>query len=88
MPLSREKYGFDTRNLSAMVAPPGLPEEIRSKLEAALKQVMDDPEYQAQFKNVGELIEFKTGAEIKAAGVVETRQVQEKIGEALGQVTK
>ena len=84
VPLSTEKFGFSTRNLSALVAPPGLPEDIRQKLEDALKQVMEHPAYTEQFRNVGELIEFKTGAEIRQA-VEETQAVQRKIGVQLGQ---
>jgi tripartite-type tricarboxylate transporter receptor subunit TctC len=82
VPLSSKLYGFDTRNLSAIVGPPGLPEDIRKKLEDALAQAMKDPAVQAQLEKVGELIVFKTGAQIHEAAV-QTQAVQKAVGEKL-----
>jgi tripartite-type tricarboxylate transporter receptor subunit TctC len=65
VPLSSKLYNFTARNLSALVGPPGLPEPIRQKLEDALKKAMDDPAIRERLVNTGELIEFKTGAQIK-----------------------
>jgi tripartite-type tricarboxylate transporter receptor subunit TctC len=87
VPLSSKLYGFSVRNLSALVGPPGLAEDIRSKLEGALKSAMDDQEVFAQLEKIGEFIEFKTGKEILEAA----RQVQAEqkvIGEMLGKVLK
>lgn len=87
VPLSSETYGFTARNLSSLVGPPGLPEEIRQRLEDALRQSMEDPAIQEQLAKVGELIEFKTGEQIRAAAV-ETQAAQKAIGEKLGKVAK
>ena len=87
IPLSSKLYGFSVRNLSALAGPPGLPEDIRAKLEAALKKAMDDKEVYAQLEKIGEFIEFKTGKEILETA----RQVQAEqkvIGEMLGKVLK
>ena len=65
VPLSSKLYGFTARNLSSIVGPPDLPEPIRQKLEDALKKAMDDPAIHERLVNTGELIEFKTGKQIK-----------------------
>jgi tripartite-type tricarboxylate transporter receptor subunit TctC len=38
---------------SGLVAPAGTPSEIVTKLNVALRKVIDSPEVQAKFKNVG-----------------------------------
>jgi tripartite-type tricarboxylate transporter receptor subunit TctC len=87
VPLSSKLYGFTVRNLSALVGPPGLPEDIRSKLEAALKTAMADKEVSAQLEKIGEFIEFKTGKEILEAAT-QVQAEQKVIGEQLGKVLK
>ncbi len=87
VPLSNSRYGFSVRNLSSLAGPPGLPEEIRKKLEDALRGAVADKETFARLENIGEFIEFKTGKEILEAA----RQVQAEqkvIGEELGKVLK
>jgi tripartite-type tricarboxylate transporter receptor subunit TctC len=81
VPVAQKLYGFSVRNLSALVAPPGLPEDIRQKLEDALKAAMDDPEVRKRMdEGVGENTDFKTGAEIKQAAI-ETQAAQKAAGE-------
>lgn len=87
VPLSSKLYGFSVRNLSALAGPPALPEDIRSKLEAALKKAMDDKEVFAQLEKIGEFIEFKTGKEILEAAT-QVQAEQKAIGEQLGKVFK
>jgi tripartite-type tricarboxylate transporter receptor subunit TctC len=87
VPLSSKLYNFTVRNLSALVGPPGLPEDIRSKLENALKTAMADKEVAAQLEKIGEFIEFKTGKEILEAAR-QTQAEQKAIGETLGKVLK
>lgn len=87
VPLSSKRFGFTVRNLSALVGPPGLPEDIRGKLEEALRKAMEDKEVLAQLEKIGEFIEFKTGKEILEVA----RQVQAEqkvIGEQLGKVRR
>jgi tripartite-type tricarboxylate transporter receptor subunit TctC len=87
VPLSKDAYGFTVRNLSAMVGPPALPEEIRRRLEDALKKAMEDKEVMERLKTIGEFSVFKTGEQIKN----DVRQVLAEyraIGEQLGKVLK
>lgn len=88
VPLAKDKFGFSVRNLSVVAGPPGLPEPIRAKLEAALKKAMDDPEVMARLKQgVGEDIRFRTGAEaLKEAAEVQAQQ--RVVGEQLGKLFK
>lgn len=67
VPLSSKLYGFTARNLASVVGPPGLPEPIQQKLEDALRKAMADPATHERLVNTGELIEFKTGKEIREA---------------------
>ncbi len=88
VPLSQNVYGFTVRNLSSMAGPPGLPEEIRQKLEDALKKAMEDKTVLEQMhRAVGELIVYKTGKQIRE----DIRQVQAEhraIAEQLGKARK
>jgi tripartite-type tricarboxylate transporter receptor subunit TctC len=45
--------GFNLDAWAGLVAPTGTPAEIVTKLNAALRKVIDSPEVQAKFKNVG-----------------------------------
>lgn len=87
VPLSSKKYGFAVRNLSALAGPPGLPEDIRQKLEDALRAAVADAETREKLDRIGEFIEFKTGKEILAAAQ-EVQAEQRAIGEQLGRVLK
>jgi tripartite-type tricarboxylate transporter receptor subunit TctC len=87
IPLSNDEYGFNARNLSAIVGPPGLDESIRQKLEAALEMAMNDTETLDRLSGTGELIEFKTGRQIRAsAAAVQAEQFV--IGQSLGRATR
>ncbi len=87
IPLSSEAYGFSARNLSAIVAPPGLDDGARQVLAAALADAMRDPRTVDRLAATGELVEFKTGAEIRAAATeVQARHLL--VGEALGRVSR
>jgi len=87
VPLSSKSYGFSVRNLSALAGPPGLPEDIRQKLEDALRAAVADAETREKLDKIGEFIEFKTGKEILAAAQ-EVQAEQKVIGEQLGKVLK
>ncbi|MFZ0608421.1 MAG: tripartite tricarboxylate transporter substrate binding protein [Xanthobacteraceae bacterium] len=45
--------GFNLDAWAGLVAPAGTPPEIVAKLNAALRKIIDSPEVQAKFKNVG-----------------------------------
>ena len=87
VPKSSDRFKFTVRNLSSLAGPPKMPEDIRQKLEDALKAAMDDTETRGRLEAIGEFIEFKTGKQILEAA----RQVQadqKAIGEDLGKVLK
>ena len=87
VPLSSKVYGFSARNLSAVVGPPELPEPIRKKLEDALAKAMGDPDTLAKLEKIGELVEYKTGQQIKdAATRVQAEQLE--VGKLLDKVKK
>lgn len=87
VPLSSKLYGFTARNLASVVGPPELPEPIRQKLEDALKKAMDDPAIHERLVNTGELIEFKTGKEIKEVAA-KAQAEQYLVAKQLGKATK
>jgi putative tricarboxylic transport membrane protein len=87
VPLSSKVYGFNARNLSAVVGPPNLPEPVRRKLEDALARAMKDPATLEKLEKIGELIEYKTGPQIREAAVkVQAEQLE--IGKILDKVKK
>jgi tripartite-type tricarboxylate transporter receptor subunit TctC len=45
--------GFDLDAWAGLVAPAGTPPEIVKKLNTALRTIIDSPDVQAKFKNVG-----------------------------------
>jgi len=45
--------GFDLDAWAGLVVPTGTPPAVVTKLNGALRQVIDNPEVQARFKNVG-----------------------------------
>ncbi len=45
--------GFNLDAWAGLVAPTGTPSEIVTQLNIALRKVIDSPEVQAKFKNVG-----------------------------------
>ena len=87
VPLTSKLYGFSARNLSAVVGPPNLPEPVRKKLEDALAKAMKDPATIEKLEKIGELIEYKTGAQIRDVAVkVQAEQLE--IGKILDKVKK
>ena len=45
--------GFNLDTWAGLVAPAGTPPEVVAKLNGALRKIIDDPQVQARFKNVG-----------------------------------
>jgi tripartite-type tricarboxylate transporter receptor subunit TctC len=87
VPLSKDVYGFSVRNLAAIVGPPGLPEDIRQKLEGALRKAMGDKDVLVQMEKVGELIRFRTGKQTHD-DAVQVQAEQKIVGEQLGKLLK
>ncbi len=45
--------GFDLDAWAGLVAPAGTPPDVVAKLNGALRKIIDSPDVQAKFKNVG-----------------------------------
>jgi tripartite-type tricarboxylate transporter receptor subunit TctC len=45
--------GFNLDTWAGLVAPAGMPPQIVTKLNDALRKIIDSPEVQAQFRNIG-----------------------------------
>lgn len=63
---------FDLSIWIALVAPKGLPETVRAKLEKALAEVTRDPNSRAELEKTGLDVDFKPGAAYEPAVVKET----------------
>lgn len=50
---------------TAIVAPKGLPDDIRVKLESALKSVVDDQSFVGKVQDLGDQVAWKTGPETR-----------------------
>lgn len=87
VPLSKDVYGFSVRNLAAIVGPPGLPEDIRKKLEDALHTAMTDKDVLVQMEKVGELIRYRSGKET-LDDAIQVQAEQKVVGEMLGKLLK
>lgn len=53
------------RSVQGIIAPKGLPEEIRAKLESAFRKALSDPAFQATMKKLAMQIVDMPGAEVK-----------------------
>jgi len=66
VPKSSDLYGYTIVNPSSILAPPGLPENIRSVLENAVKVALDDQAVFDKMAATHELVRFKTGEEARS----------------------
>lgn len=65
VPKSSDLYGYTIVNPASLVAPPGLPENIRQTLENAVRAALEDTSVFEAMALTNELIAFKTGQEAK-----------------------
>ncbi len=63
LPKTKDLYGFEMVNTTVVIAPPGLPEDIRSKLENAVAEAVAKPEVAKRVNDLGFPIQFAPGAE-------------------------
>ena len=63
LPKMKDIYGFELVNTTVVIAPPGMPEDIRSKLEGAIKQAVENPDVIKRVNALGFPIQFSTGPE-------------------------
>jgi putative tricarboxylic transport membrane protein len=62
---SEDILGFALTNTTAVIAPPGLPEDIRATLEAAVKQALENPDVIQKLNNLGLPPSFEPGPQAK-----------------------
>jgi tripartite-type tricarboxylate transporter receptor subunit TctC len=63
LPNMRDIYNFELVNTTVVIAPPGLPEDIRKTLEDAVKQAVETPEVVKRVNTLGFPIQFAPGPE-------------------------
>ena len=63
VPKMKDLYGFQLVNTTVVIAPPGVPEDIRSKLENAVKQAVENPDVIKRVNDLGFPIQFAPGAQ-------------------------
>ncbi|HTM76382.1 MAG TPA: hypothetical protein VL133_01960, partial [Devosia sp.] len=78
----QDSLGFSIVNRTVLIAPPGLPEDIRAKLEAAMEKVMAQPALIKQVADLGYVAQFKPGAETQA----ETAEVFAEYGTIIDEI--
>ena len=71
----------------AVVGPAGLPQEIVTRLNGAIKSVMDTPEMKERFASIGTDITTSTPSQLKQFIVDEVLKIQ-KLADALGEQPK
>ena len=62
----QEKFGFALVNRTVLIAPPGMAEETRAKLQSAMEKVMSDPSLIKRVADMGYVAQFKDGATTKS----------------------
>ena len=84
-PSTQELYGVAMPGDNGIVAPKGIPEKARAKLEAAVKASMDDPDFTKILERIKFPKRFLSSAEFQKV-VDETVVSLEKVGRATGYI--
>jgi tripartite-type tricarboxylate transporter receptor subunit TctC len=79
VPTMREMGLASLRSIQAIVAPPGMPEPIRMKLETAFRKALGDPGFQAAMKRLYMEIVDLSGKETQALVESEYQKAQEYV---------
>ncbi len=58
---SKDVLGFELKNTTVVIAPPGVPEDIRARLEEAMESALADPEVIAQVNALGFPVQYDAG---------------------------
>jgi tripartite-type tricarboxylate transporter receptor subunit TctC len=83
---SMAELGYDNVSFTMeriFMAPAGIPEDRVEKLRAAFAELIDNPSFQAFIKNIGEKVDFESGAEYdekRPDRLEEYRMLIEKVG--------
>jgi tripartite-type tricarboxylate transporter receptor subunit TctC len=62
---SADALGFELTNTTVVIGPPGMPEDVRSTLQSAIEQALQDPEVVKQVNALGFPVQFDPGPEAK-----------------------
>ena len=84
-PSTQELYGVAMPGDNGIVAPKGIPEEARAKLEAAVKASMDDPDFTKILQRIKFPKRYLSSTEFQKV-VDETLVSLEKVGRATGYI--
>lgn len=84
VPNMKDLYGFQLVNTTVVIAPPGLPEDIRAKLEGAVKQAVENPDVVKRVNDLGFPIQFAPGPQALAV----TKALQELYKPVVDQLLK
>ncbi|HSV83950.1 MAG TPA: tripartite tricarboxylate transporter substrate binding protein [Ramlibacter sp.] len=63
LPRTKDLYGYELVNTTVVIAPPGLPEPIRAKLEGAVKKSVENPEVVKALAALDFPVQFAPGPE-------------------------
>lgn len=63
IPKSKDVLGFELTNTTVVIGPPGIPDDIRAKLQSAVEQALQDPEVIAQVNGLGFPVQYDPGPE-------------------------
>ena len=62
---SADALGFELTNTTVLIGPPGIPDDVRSTLQSAVEQAVQDPEVVKQVNALGFPIQFDPGPKAK-----------------------
>ncbi|MCL1838844.1 MAG: tripartite tricarboxylate transporter substrate-binding protein [Propionibacteriaceae bacterium] len=65
VPSTKDLYGYSVTESALLLAPPGLPEETRIRLEQAVEAALADPQVFEEMSKTGEIIRFMSGAQAR-----------------------
>lgn len=80
VPNMRDVFGFELVNTTVVIAPPNMPEEIRSVLESAIKKAVENPEVIKNLATLDFPVQFSTGPD--------ALKVTQKLHDLYGPVVK
>jgi tripartite-type tricarboxylate transporter receptor subunit TctC len=65
VPTAYELYGINSLNVAGLIGPAGIPDAIVKKLEAALHEATQSPEYQKTIEQMGAVVRWRSSKEFE-----------------------